>query len=255
MRRALNVNITRAVAQTAARPAAAAFRLRVPITSSLPALSISRRFLSSLPGSNSPPKLDRAVGEHVVVEARAGPSQGNAWTGHVQLALSGGAEALTLVIRADPPSASDAVWDDAPPGKEHIKQWHADLVEALLNILVAYLPTTPIRVVGLEAVGREGDGDGEEGYVKGWVETTVSQWCQLESDAAVAEIKEREGEGRDVYTLPETAAAISEAGKPMRNLQLTSLAAFEGREEEKKDEHGHKHDHDHGHSCGPSCHH
>jgi hypothetical protein len=246
MRRAINI-LPRVATRAALRLTCSAASLRLPRPSPAP---IARRFLSDLPGTDAPPHLDRAVGEHVVVEARAGPNQPNSWTGHAQLALSGGAEALTLVIRPDPPSAEDKVWEDAPPGKEHIKQWHADLVEALLNVLVAYLPTTPIRVVGLEAVGREGEA---EGYVKGWVETTVSQWCQIESDAAVEAIKEREPD-RDVYLMPETAEAIKEAGKPMRNLQLVSLAAFEGRVEVPGQGPDH-HNHDHGHSCGPTCNH
>ncbi|GMK59929.1 hypothetical protein CspeluHIS016_0901460 [Cutaneotrichosporon spelunceum] len=252
MRRAVNL-VSRArpvyvqpVAFVSARGALST--LRPQLTPSLPIYA--RRHLSDTP-LDSLPKLDLGVGEHVVVEARAGPSQPNAWAGHAQLALSGGAQALTLVIRSDPASPSDEVWADAPEGKDHIKQWHANLVESLLGILVAHLPTTSIRVVGLETVGREGE-EGE-GYVKGWVETTVSQWCNLESEAAVEEIKERdENKGRDVYTLPETAAAIAKAGKPMRNLQLISLAAFEGRPEEDKK---HNHDRDHGHSCGPTCNH
>ncbi|BEJ12475.1 hypothetical protein CspHIS471_0209350 [Cutaneotrichosporon sp. HIS471] len=250
MRRAINL-VSRARPICAQPLAVASSRrtlstLRPRLT---PSVFSARRHLSDLPGAL--PKLDLGVGEHVVVEARAGPSQSNAWAGHAQLALSGGAQALTLVIRSDPASASDEVWADAPEGKDHIKQWHADLVENLLGLLVAHLPTTPIKVVGLETVGR--DGEEGEGYVKGWVETTVSQWCKLESDAAVDEIKEREeNNGRDVYTLPETAAAIANAGKPMRNLQLISLAAFEGRPVEEKE---HDHDHDHDHSCGPTCNH
>lgn len=107
-----------------------------------------------------------------MIEVQAGPKTLSVWTGHVNLAIMAGARDVTLVFRGlseEPTDAEAQVWSEGPEGADHIKQWHADLVEQLLGLIIPYLHGVTFRIVGLETLG-------EGGFLVGWVEQAVEHW-------------------------------------------------------------------------------